>query len=264
MNKKIKFIEILIILVLLLLIIVCNIELIMQFFCKIMNSFNRTVIEEDRYILLLKGLKATLIISFLSIIIGTILGFILFLLQKSKIKLLNILSFMIVRFLQGVPVTVLLLTFYFGVFGTVNIEPIFVAIVAFSIYFSAYVSEIIKGAFLSINKVQIYSAYALGFTKIQTFKYIILPQVLSYVIPVYKNESVSLIKSTSIAGYISVMELTKVTDIIRNRTYEAFFPLIFTAFIYFIICYIFCKLLDFIYKKINPRMVKKAWKEIIY
>lgn len=97
----------------------------------------------------------------------------------------------------------------------------------------------------------------MGFTKFQTFKYIIVPQALSYVIPVYKNESVSLIKSTSIAGYISVMELTKASDIIRNRTYEAFFPLIFTAMIYFLICYIFCKLLDFMYIKTNPKMVKK-------
>ena len=197
-------------------------------------------------------------IAIVSIIIGTLFGFILFLLHRSKIKILRIISLVFVRFLQGVPVTVLLLTFYFGIFGSINIEPIIVAVIAFSIYFSAYVCEIIKGAFSSINRTQIDSAYALGFTKIQTFKYIVFPQVLSYVIPVYKNESVSLIKSTSIASYISVMELTKVSDIIRNRTYEAFFPLIFIALIYFIICYAFCKLLDLIYKKVNPRMVKKS------
>ena len=197
-------------------------------------------------------------IAIVSIILGLPMGFILFLLHRSKIKILRIISLVFVRFLQGVPVTVLLLTFYFGIFGSINIEPIIVAVIAFSIYFSAYVCEIIKGAFSSINRTQIDSAYALGFTKIQTFKYIVFPQVLSYVIPVYKNESVSLIKSTSIAGYISVMELTKVSDIIRNRTYEAFFPLIFIALIYFIICYAFCKLLDLIYKKVNPRMVKKS------
>lgn len=254
---KKKWIKIIIILFLLILIIICNKEFIINFFENISNSFNRTIIEEKRYILFLNGLKSTLLISFLSIVIGTLLGFVLFLLYKSKVKILSVLSCMFVRFLQGVPVTVLLLTFYFGIFGAINIEPIIVAIITFSIYFSPYVCEIIKGAFSSIKRAQIDSAYALGFTKVQTFKYIILPQVLSYVIPVYKNESVSLIKSTSIAGYISVMELTKASDIIRNRTYEAFFPLIFTALIYFVICYIFCKLLDFIYKKVNPRMVKK-------
>lgn len=258
MKNKTKFIKIFFILFLVLIIVVISKDVIIDFLNNISNSFNRTVILEKRYILFLKGLKSTLLISFLSILFGTLLGFILFLLQKSKIRILSIFSYMIVRFLQGVPATVLLLTFYFGIFGNINIEPILVAIIVFSIYFSAYVSEIIKGAFLSINRTQIDSAYALGFNKLQTVRYIIIPQVLSYVIPVYKNESVSIIKSTSIAGYISVMELTKVSDIIRNRTYEAFFPLIFTALIYFIICYAFSKILDLVYKKINPRMVKKS------
>ena len=258
MKNKTKFIKYFIILFLILIVTVISKDVIIDFFKDISNSFNRTVIIEKRYILFFKGLKSTLLISFLSIVFGTLLGLILFLLQKSKIRSLNILSYIIVRFLQGVPVTVLLLTFYFGIFGDINVEPILVAIITFSIYFSAYVSEIVKGAFLSINRTQIDSAYALGFSKIQTVKYIIIPQLLSYVIPVYKNESVSLIKSTSIAGYISVIELTKATDIIRNRTYEAFFPLIFTALIYFIICYAFCKILDLVYKKINPRVVKKS------
>ena len=258
MKNHNKLLKIIIILFILILLIICNKETITKFLSSIYNSFIRTIIDEKRYILLLNGLKSTLLISFLSIIIGTLFGFVLFLLHKSKIKILNIISLMFVRFLQGVPVTVLLLTFYFGIFGSINIEPIIVAVITFSIYFSAYVCEIIKGAFLSINRTQIDSAYALGFTKIQTFKCIVFPQVLLYVIPVYKNESVSLIKSTSIAGYISVMELTKASDIIRNRTYEAFFPLIFTALIYFALCYAFCKLLDFIHKRINPMVVKKS------
>ena len=257
MSNKKRYIKILVILFVLTIFAVYNRENIINIFEKLQNSFIRTVIDEKRYILFLEGLKSTLLISFLSIFIGSLLGFILFLLYKSRIKSLNVISYIFVRFLQGVPVTVLLLTFYFGIFASINIEPIIVAIITFSIYFSAYVCEIIKGAFLTINKTQIDSAYSLGFTKFQTFKYIIVPQVLSYVIPVYKNESVSLIKSTSIAGYISVIELTKASDIIRNRTYEAFFPLIFTALIYFLICYIFCKLLDFMYIKTNPKMVKK-------
>ncbi len=258
MKNQNKWIKVIIILFILGLIIIYNKETIIKFFSSMYSSFIRTVIDEKRYILFLNGLKSTLLISILSIIIGTLFGFVLFLLHKSKIKILNIASLVFVKFLQGVPVTVLLLTFYFGIFGSINIEPIIVAVIAFSIYFSAYVCEIIKGAFSSMNRTQIDSAYALGFTKIQIFKYIVFPQVLSYVIPVYKNESVSLIKSTSIAGYISVMELTKASDIIRNRTYEAFFPLIFTALIYFIICYVFCKLLDLIHEKVNPRVVKKS------
>ncbi len=258
MKSRTKFIKIFTVLFLILIVIFISKNVIIDFLINISNSFNRTVIVEKRYILFLKGLNSTLLISFLSIIFGTLLGIILFLLQRLKIRVLNILSYMVVRFLQGIPVTILLLTFYFGIFGDIKIEPILVAIITFSIYFSVYVSEIVKGSFLSINRTQIDSAYALGFTKLQAVRYIIIPQVLSYVIPVYKNESVSLIKSTSIAGYISIIELTKASDIIRNRTYEAFFPLVFTSLIYFIICYAFCKLLDLLYKKINPRMVKKS------
>lgn len=257
MKKKVEYIFYVILLLLLMYIIYANKDLLIEFINNVKVSFNRTLIEENRYILILEGLKATLIISIFSIILGTLLGLLLFLIRRSKIKIFNILSCIVVSLLQGTPVTVLLLIFYYVIFGKININTIAVAIITFSIYFSAYASEIFRGAYASINRTQIYSAYSLGFTKFQTLRYIILPQVLSYVIPVFKNESVSLIKSTSIAGYISIMELTKASDIIRNRTYEAFFPLIFTAIIYFLICLIISKLLDFIYKKINPRMVKK-------
>ena len=251
-----KYLYITIIIALLVVIVLCYKDPLLLFLNKIQNSFQRSVIDENRYVLIIKGLKTTLLISFFSIILGTLLGVVLFLLQKTKIWILKIMSSTIVRFLQGVPVTVLLLVFYFGVFGSINIKPELVAIIAFSIYFSAYVSEIVKSSYNSINRTQIDSAYALGFTKYQTIKYVVLPQVLSYVIPVYKNDSVLLIKSTSIAGYISIMELTKASDIIRNRTYEAFFPLILTALIYFVICFLFCKLFDYIYKIISPKLVK--------
>lgn len=258
MKNMIKYIFCIIFILIISIIIFINKNLIFLFFNNLYNSFNRTLIEEDRYILILKGLKSTIIISCLSILFGTIFGFILFLIRKSKFKIIKFFSKLFVTLIQGTPVTVLLLIFYYAIFGLIDINPIIVAIITFSIYFSAYVSEIFRGAYASINQTQIYSAYALGFTKIQTLKFIILPQVLSYMIPVFKNESVSLIKSTSIAGYISIMDLTKASDIIRNRIYEAFFPLIFTALIYFLICFIISKILDFIYKKINPRKVNNV------
>ncbi len=256
MKNKIKFIFLFILIAFLITISIIFKENILNIINNICNSFKRTLIDENRYELFIKGFNNTILISITSIIFGTILGLLLFLLQRVKSKVINIISYSLVRFLQGVPITILLLTFYFGVFASVNINPVIVAIITFSIYFSAYVAEIFKGAFESINKTQVESAYSLGFTKLQTLKYIIIPQILVYIIPVYKNESVLLIKSTSIASYISIMELTKASDIVRNRTYEAFFPLIFVAIIYFLICYIFCKLLDYINKKVNPRMVK--------
>lgn len=223
---------------------------ILSFIESISFSFKRTLIDEQRFLLMLEGLKSTLFISLLSIIFGSIVAIIFFILRVTKLPNLTKL---LVSLIQGTPCTVLLLILYYVVFGQININPMVVAIMAFSIYFAAYVSEIIRSAYLSLNKNQILSAYSLGFTKFQTLKYIILPQVLTYMIPVYKNETVSLVKMTSIAGYISIMDLTKSSDIIRNRTYEAFFPLIFTAFIYFMICKLVSFLLDFIYVKINKR-----------
>lgn len=250
---KRKNIYYIVIIFLIILITIFNYNDIVKNFNNIVISFNRTLIEEDRYLLMLEGLKSTLVISIFSIIFGTVIAFVIFLMRVTKLPKL---SKFIVSLLQGTPCPVLLLILYYVVFGKVNIEPLIVAIIAFSIYFAAYVSEIIRGAYNSLNKNQILSAYSLGFNKVQTFKYVILPQVLTYTIPVYKNECISLIKMTSIAGYISIMDLTKSSDIIRNRTYEAFFPLIFTAFVYFVICKIVSYLLDTIYKKINKRGAK--------
>lgn len=256
MKKKKIFLWTLISIIVITLIIIFR-DSVLSFGNSVLNSFKRTIIDENRYVMFLQGLENTLIISLFSILFGTILGIILFYIQRINSHFVKLLSNGIIRFLQGVPITVLLLIFYFVIFGSVNINPVIVAIMAFSIYFSAYVAEVVKGAYASINRIQIDSAYSLGFNKMQTMKYIIIPQVLGIVIPVYKNEIVSLIKLTSIAGYISIIELTKASDIIRNRTYEAFFPLIFTAIIYFVICYIIGKILDLIYKKINPRAVNK-------
>lgn len=240
-------------------IIFLNFDNLVDFENKFVLSFKRTLIEEKRYLLILNGLKSTLIISFFAIFLGTILGIVIFLIKRIKIEVVRNITNFVVSLIQGTPITVLLLIFYYVIFENININPLIVAIIVFAIYFAAYVSQILVGAYNSINKSQINSAYSLGFTKIQTLRYILLPQILSYVIPVYKNECVSLIKLTSIAGYISIMELTKASDIIRNRTYEAFFPLILIAIMYFIICLLVSKMLNVFYRKVNHRAVKKIW-----
>ena len=216
-------------------------------------SFSRTLIEENRYILFLQGLYSTFMVSIVSIIVGTLIGMVICYLRKKNILILNSALKIYVNIMQGIPITVLILIFYYIIFGEININPMIVAIITFSLYFSAYTSELFRAALNSINDLQVKSAYALGFNKLQTLKYIVLPQALTYIIPVFKNEVVSLIKLTSIIGYISIMDVTKASDIIRNRTYEAFFPLIVAALLYFLICYLISKLLDFLYKKINRR-----------
>lgn len=224
---------------------------------KILTNFKtslaRTLFEENRYLLILRGTYNTLVLSFYSVIIGTIFGIVLCYMGKSKKATLNYFSRIFISIMQGTPITVLLLIFYYVVFGKVDINPMLVGILTFSIYFSAYVSEILSASFDSISKNQIIAAHSLGFNKFQTIWFIFLPQAISYILPTYKNEIVTLIKLTSIGGYISIIEITKSSDIIRNRTYEAFMPLIISAIIYYLICKLVSKILDFVHIKIDPR-----------
>ena len=222
------------ILVLLLILLFINKDSLTIFLNNTYVSFNRTIIEENRYKLLLDGLKATLLISLISVILGSILAIIICIGRLCKIKEIKRLSKVYISLLQGTPITVLLLIFYYVIFASVNINPLVVSIIAFSIYISAYVSEIYRGAYESI-------------------RYVLIPQMLTYIIPVYKNEIVAAIKLTSIVGFISVIDLTRASELIRNRTYEAFFPLIFTAIVYYLICFIVSFALDFIYKKLNKK-----------
>ena len=218
---------------------------------NVWQSIYRTIFEENRYVLLIRGLINTIIISIFSIIIGSILGIIICYLGRCKNKFLSLLIKGFINIMQGIPITLLLLVFYYVIFAKVDINALIISIITFSIYFSVYVSEIVKSALESINESQIQSAYSLGFSRFETLKYVIIPQSLAYIIPVYKNEVVSLIKLTSICGYISIIDLTRASDLIRNRTYEAFLPLIITAIMYYFICFVVGKLLDLVYKKYN-------------
>lgn len=216
------------------------------------NLFN-TFIKEDRYKLFITGTLTTLGISLFSIIFGTILGIILGILRVSNSKSIKFISRIIIAFMQGMPITVLLLIMYYLVFVKTPLSAIMVSIITFSIYLSAYVAEMIRGGYEAINKNQIQAAYSLGFTKFQTVKYIIFPQIISYIIPIYKSQVISTIKSTSIVGYIAITDLTKIGDMVRARTFDAFFSLVAVALIYLIICMMFQKILEIIEKKINKR-----------
>ena len=219
----------------------------------IKQNFVNTFVKEDRYKLFIKGTLTTLEISILSIIFGTILGVIVGIMRVSNKKIMKFISKIFISFMQGMPITVLLLIMYYLIFVKTPLSAIVVSIITFSIYLSAYVAEMIRGGYEAINKNQIQAAYSIGFTKYQTVKYIIFPQIISYIIPIYKGQVISTIKSTSIVGYIAIMDLTKIGDLIRSRTFDAFFSLIAVALIYLLICIVFQKLLEYIEKKVNKR-----------
>jgi polar amino acid transport system substrate-binding protein len=217
------------------------------------KSFYNNIILEDRYLLILDGLKTTAVISFFAICFGTLLGVLICFLRMARRKAAVLVAKFYIALLRGLPVLVLLMLIFYVVFAKVNINPVLVAVIAFGMNFAAYVAEMFRTAIESIDKGQTEAGIAGGFTKTQTFMYIVMPQAVRQVLPVYKGELISLVKSTSIVGYIAVQDLTKASDIIRSRTFDAFFPLIMTAILYFAICGLLLVLLNSVERKTDPK-----------
>jgi polar amino acid transport system substrate-binding protein len=155
------------------------------------------------------------------------------------------------------PVIVMLMIFYYIVFSNAPVNGVFVSIVVFSLTFGASVFGMLTSSINTIDRGQTEAAYALGFSNLRTFFKIVLPQALKFFLPSYKSELVALIKATAVVGYIAVQDLTRVGDIVRSRTYEAFFPIISVAVIYFIMAWILIVLVDRIEIKIDPKRRKR-------
>ncbi len=222
------------------------------FFESLKASFQKTFIRENRWQLIVRGIGTTVFISVLSALFGTLLGFGLCLLHRLKNPVLHTCTTVYIRILQGTPLVVLLMILFYLVFAKSGIAGEWVAIIAFSLNFSAYVGEMIRTGIEAVDPGQTEAALAIGFTRAQTFGRIVLPQAAQHFLPVYKGEFISLVKMTSVVGYIAVQDLTKMSDIIRSRTYEAFFPLIATAIIYFVISSLLAALLQLVEIKIKP------------
>ena len=207
----------------------------LSFFEKIGESFNKTFLRENRWKLVVNGLWTTLIVAILAGVFGTALGFGFSFLTRSQRKWIKTISSGFCKLMQGIPTVVILMIMYFVVFANLSISAVAVAVITFSILFAISVSGILNTGIGAIDKGQLEAASALGFRKSTAFRKIVMPQALRHVLPLYKSEFVTMLKLTSIVGYVSIQDLTKVGDIIRSRTYEAFFPLIATAIIYFIL-----------------------------
>ncbi len=223
------------------------------FFSELMQSFSRTFIKEKRYQLILSGLGITVLLSVLSCISGLAFGFFLCMIRRSRFKPGQVFTAMFVRIVQGTPIVVLLMILYYVVFGKINVSGIIVSIIGFSVNFGAYSSEMIRSGIEAVPSGQTEAGLALGYTPFQCFWKIIFPQAAVHFIPVLKGEFISLVKMTSVVGYIAVEDLTKVTDIIRSRTMEAFFPLIVTAIIYFALANIFTFTISRLERKVDDK-----------
>jgi len=202
------------------------------------ESFTNNLIAENRYQMILDGLQVTLVITLCAAVLGTLLGGLVCWMRMNRRVWLQQVAKVYIDLMRGTPVLVLLMLMYYVVMAPLDATGIVVAIVTFAMNTSAYISEMLRTTIQGVDRGQTEAGLALGFTQRQTFLRIVLPQVVKAVMPVYQGEVVSLLKGTSIVGYIAVEDMTRASDLIRSRTFDAFFPLIVTAIIYFLMAWL--------------------------
>ena len=223
---------------------------------ELKNEFILNFIEDNRWKYIVDGLKITLIVTIFAVLIGVLLGFLIAIVRTThdktgKLKILNVICRVYLTVIRGTPVVVQLMIIYFIIFGSVDISKVLVAIIAFGINSGAYVAEIFRSGIMSIDNGQFEAGRSLGFHYAQTMMYIIMPQAFKNVLPTLCNEFISLLKETSVSGYIALQDLTKGGDIIRSRTYDAFMPLIAVALIYLAMVMIFTKLVSLLERRLR-------------
>ena len=222
---------------------------------SLIDSFKLNFIKDNRWKYLVDGLGVTLRVTLFAVLIGIAIGFLIAVIRSTyaktgKLKILNFLANIYVTVIRGTPVLVQLLIIYFVIFGSVRIDKVLVAVLAFGINSGAYVSEIVRSGIMSIDPGQMEAGRSLGFNYVQTMWYVILPQAFKNVLPALGNEFIVLLKETSVAGYIALEDLTKGGDIIRSQTYDPFMPLLTVAAIYLIMV----MFLSFLLKKLERRL----------
>ena len=236
-----------------------------DFFNGLYESFVKTFITDDRWVQLLNGLLVTLEITFFAVIIGVAIGFLIAIVRSTYdmnlsgkkcrtlsdyiLKAVNVICNIYITVIRGTPVLIQLMIMYFIVFASSR-DGIIAAIISFGINSGAYVAEIVRSGIMSIDKGQFEASRSLGFNYRSTMIHVIIPQAFKNILPALGNEFIVLFKETSVAAYVSVQDLTYVGNLIRSRTYEAFFPLIAVALIYLVIVLI----LTFLLKKLERRL----------
>lgn len=221
------------------------------------DRIHSNFIVENRWKLIVNGLWITLVISVASTLLGTVLGGVICWLRMSRHGFLQRCGRGYIAVVRGLPVLLMLMLIYYVAFASVNIHPVLVAVIAFGMNFGAYVAEMFRTGIEGIDRGQTEAGIAMGFTRVQTFCRIVLPQAARRILPVYRGEFISLVKMTSVVGYIGVQDLTKAGDIIRSRTFEAFFPLIKVALLYFLIIWVLGLGLDYIDRQTDPKAIQR-------
>jgi polar amino acid transport system substrate-binding protein len=216
------------------------------------DGVQNNLLKESRWKLIVSGINVTLTISVTALLLGTLLGCLICLLLTRKTKWAKIPVYIYNAIIRGLPVVVLLMVFYYIVFGKSGVSPVIVAIAAFSLVEGAGIGSNLKGAIDTVDTVQIEAARSIGFTAFGAFKRVTLPQAIKVALPGYLNGFVELVKGTAIVGYIAIQDLSRAGDIIRSRTYDAYFPILFVALVYLAIT----SIMVWVFKLIIRRVAK--------
>ena len=227
------------------------------FFDSLALSFEKTFIRESRWELFVQGAGLTFLITVTSIIAGTVIGFFVYMLCRKGNRIANSVTDFFLWLIHGMPTVLLLMILYYIVFGSSELSGTWVSVVGFSLMFACAMIDMLRVGCNAIGRGQFEASRALGYSERQSFFKIILPQAAQHFLPIYRNEVVTLIKETSVVGYIAVLDLTKISDLVRSRTYEAFFPLIVTAIMYFVLSAVLTKVVTIVEHAIDPKRRKK-------
>ena len=198
----------------------------------------RILIQGGSYMTILKGLSATVQISLFSLIFGTLLGALICALRMSRIRIINTIAALYIVLLRGSPVLMLLMLMYYGVFARSSLEAQTIAVITFSMNVAAHVAELLRASINATDHGQVEAARTLGFSAWQAFRLVTLPQVIRIAKPVYQSTVVNLIQWTSVVGYVSITDLTRVINNIASRTMQPMITIIIGMLIYLALAYI--------------------------
>lgn len=209
-----------------------------QFFARWLAQMEATFIEKQRYLLLVDGLKNTLIITAGALVIGVVIGSLVAMIkycgQDSRLlRPLCWLCNVYTTVIRGVPVVVQLLIFYFLILK--SSDGLVVGIVTFGINSGAYVAELVRSGIAAVDPGQMEAGRSLGLSRLQSAWHIVLPQAMKNILPAIGNEMIALLKETAVAGYVAVQDLTRAGNLIRNNTYDSFNPLMLVAVVYLVL-----------------------------
>ena len=226
---------------------------ILEQFQSIRESIVSNLLTEDRWEMMVDGLGVTLEISLLSILFATLFGALICSLRMSRNRAVKGTAQLYIELMRSLPLLLLLLVMFYLVLASSGLDKTHIAVVCFTLYFGAFFCEIFRSGIEGVSKGQWEAGAALGMNKRQVLSKIVIPQALLRVLPVYKNQMITVIKSTSIVGYVSIMDITKASDVIRSRTFDAFFPLLMTALIYLMLSWLFGLAVDALERRLTPK-----------